>query len=188
MASNLIRYHSLSPYYPQPMHWSNFDFLRMAYNLKQINFVLHQIARHLVLNKLDLLHIACNLKRINFVLHRIAGHLVLNKLDFLRMACHLKRINFVLHRIAGHLMSNKSDLLHMSCNLIRNKIWPTHISRSKTSRRAGTDRKRESMWGCGMGIMKQRLILPAFWWCSDRCPPHCMKRESGESPEQCPLL
>ena len=104
------------------------------------------------------------------------------------MPCNMNWINFDSHYIAHHFVSNKLDLLRISCNLIRNTIWPTHISRSKTSRRTGADRKRESMWGCAMGIIKQRLILPAFWWCSDRRPPRCMKRESGENPEQCPLL
>ena len=198
------------------MHWSHSDLHRMSCNLKRINFELHRIARHLVSNKLDLLRIACNLKWINFVLLQIARHLIWIKTDLLRMACNLKRINFELHRIArnliwikidslrmaynlmwinffllriaGYFVSNKLDSHFISCDLIKNTICPTKISRSKTSRRTGADRKRESIWGCGMGIIKQRLILPAFWWCSDRRPSRCMKRESGESPEQCPLL
>ena len=153
-----------------------------------INFDSHHIARNLIRNNSDLRYMICNMRWIKIDSYHIAQHPIWIKIDLLRMMCNLKWINSVLHRIARLLVSNKLDLLRISCNLIRNTIWPTHISRSKTSRRAGADRKRESMWGCAMGFIKQRLILPAFWWCSDRRPSRCMKRESGESPEQCPLL
>ena len=160
----------------------------MICNMSWINFDLHHIAWNPIRNNSDLRYMICNMRWINFDSHYIARHLILIKIDLLLMACNLKRINFVPHRITERLVWNKLDLLRISCNLIRNTIWPTNISRSKTSRRTGVDHKHDFMWGCAMGFIKQRLILPAFWWCSDRRPSRCMKRESGESPEQCPLL
>ena len=165
-----------------------FDLRHIPCNMNWINFDLHHIARNPIRDNSDLRYMICNMRWINFDSHYIARHLIWIKIDLHHISCNMSWINFESHYIARHLVSNKLDLLRISCNLIRNTIWPTNISRSKTSRRAGADRKHDSMWGRGMGIIKQRLILPAFWWCSDRRPSRCMKRESGESPEQCPLL
>ena len=188
MASNFISYRFLSLRYAQPMNWNRFDLCHIPYNMNWINFDLHHIARNYIQNIFDLRYMVCNMSWINFDSYYIARNPIRDNSDLRYMICNMRWINFDSHYIARHLVSNKLDLLRISCNLIRNTIWPTNISRSKTSRRTGADRKHDSMWGRGMGIIKQRLILPAFWWCSDRRPPRCMKRESGESPEQCPLL
>ena len=216
MASNFISYRFLSLCYAQPMNRNRFDLHHIPCNIRWIHFDSHHIARNsirnnfdlrymicnmrwinfdsyhiawiLTQNRFDLYHISCDMSWIHFDLYHIARNLTKNKFELHHISCNMSWINFDSHHIARHLVSNKLDLLRISYNLIRNTICPTNISRSKTGRRTGADRKRESMWGCAMGFMKQRLILPAFWWCSDRRPSRCMKRESGESPEQCPLL